>query len=286
MLIKHLYYVILCNNQWIITDIIKDMKMGKNDKKRVCHYTSYTDDMVTTSNQEFRLKDNYKWVNNNIFYRISAGLIYAAALAFAHVYCKVWLHGSFKNREVLKPFKKQGYYVYGNHTQPLGDVVIPARACKDRRIYTIVSMSNYGIPVIGKILSRLGALPIPDGIENYKYFYKGVKTRIKQKHPVVIFPEAHVWPYCTMIRPYPETSFRFPVEDGVPAFCMTTTYQKRKNKERPKMTVYIDGPFYPDSSLTSKKAQQKKLHDEIFNCMKKRSELSTYQYIQYEEKIL
>ena len=37
--------------------------MKKNVSKT---YASYTDDFVTSSNQNYELKDNYKWLNNNI----------------------------------------------------------------------------------------------------------------------------------------------------------------------------------------------------------------------------
>ena len=70
------------------------------------------------------------------------------------------------------------------------------------------------------------------------------------KKCVVIYPEAHVWKYYTKIRPYPSTSFKFPVHCNVPAFCMTTTYYKRKLGKKPGIVVYIDGPFMLDNNLT------------------------------------
>ncbi len=48
----------------------------------------------------------------------------------------------------------------------------------------------------------LGALPVPDSISEYKKFSKAYKKRISDGHPVVIYPEAHVWPYYTGIRPF------------------------------------------------------------------------------------
>ena len=41
--------------------------MKKQDPK---FYDSYTEDFVTSSNQDCEDKDNYKWLNNNIFYKI------------------------------------------------------------------------------------------------------------------------------------------------------------------------------------------------------------------------
>ena len=114
-------------------------------------------------------------------------------------------------------------------------------------------------------------------------FVKCVKQRVEEKNCIVIYPEAHVWPYYTKIRPFPTTSFKFPVEAKLKSFAATTTYQKRKWGKKPKITVYVDGPFEVDEKL-SKKENQEKLCNEIYECMKKRSNESTYEYIEYRRK--
>ncbi|MDE6546989.1 MAG: 1-acyl-sn-glycerol-3-phosphate acyltransferase, partial [Lactobacillus sp.] len=115
------------------------------------------------------------------------------------------------------------------------------------------------------------------------HLLKGVRTLTSKNAHIVIYPEAHVWPYYTEIRPFPETSFNFPVQANKASFVMSTTYQKRKFSKRPKITVYIDGPFFPDPSLP-KKQQQKKLHDQVFQQLKDRSKLSDYSYYQYQQR--
>ena len=65
---------------------------------------------------------------------------------------------------------------------------------------------------------------------------------------------------------------------------MTTTYQKRKLGKRPKITIYIDGPFYPDN-LPTRKEQAISLRDKVYNQMTIRSKNSTYSYIKYEKRI-
>ncbi len=144
-----------------------------------------------------------------------------------------------------------------------------------------------------------------------KKFLEAIRTRIGEKSCVILYPEAHVWPWYTGIRPFPDTSFRFPAEIPAPSFCMTTTYQRRKEnpllrmihrlrrkeaakaegdrseadrerRVRPAITVYIDGPFYPEPGL-HRKEQQKKLCEEIHACMERRSKNSTYEYVRYEK---
>lgn len=273
-----------------ISHSIKQIVTGDDNimkADRTIYYSSYTDDVVKSHNQSFKLKTNYEWINNSLLFKMASMVIYVLAIVIGYICCKLFFNISYKNRKLLKKCKKDGYFVYANHTQPVGDVVIPALACVGKRVYVIVSQANYGIPVIGKILPELGALPVPDSISQYKKFTEAYKKHIEQGHPVIIYPEAHVWPYYTQIRPFEKTSFRFPAELNKPVYVMTTTYTHRhflKNIiKRPKVNVYIDGPFYPDTGAGIKD-NQKMLHDRVYEVMKSRSHLSDYEYIRYERK--
>ena len=71
-------------------------------------YASYTDDFVTSSNQNYEIKDNYKWLNTNIFYKIISSILYFLAYLVALIYCKLILKVTFKNKKVLKGIDKKG----------------------------------------------------------------------------------------------------------------------------------------------------------------------------------
>lgn len=258
------------------------MPKDKKQKPKIYYYKTYNDDFVKSKKQDYKIKQDYKWINNNFLYRVCSKILYFLAYIFSLLYCKFILHVSVKNRKVLKKYKGQGYFLYGNHTQPFGDVFIPAYVSR-KRIYTVVSQSNLGIPVIGKLLPMLGALPVPNTIKDSKKFLEAINKRIQQKNCVVVYPEAHVWPYYTDIRPFPTTSFKFPVQCNAPAFSMTTTYYKRKFGKKPGITIYIDGPFTPQNTL-SKKENEKIICEEIYRCMLDRSKNSTYEYIKYKEE--
>ena len=94
-----------------------------------------------------------------------------------------------------------------------------------------------------------------------------------------------MWPYYTGIRPFEKTSFRFPSELKAPVYVMTTTYTRRRFfgvvTKRPKLTVYVDGPYYADSELSIKENQQQ-LHDKVEAAMNMYSKKSDYEYIHYE----
>ena len=124
--------------------------------------------------------------------------------------------------------------MYANHTNPMLDPFIPTVISNPNPIYVIISSVNLSIPVIGKILKYLGGLPLPTNIKATKNFLEVIKLRVSQNHPVMIYPEAHLWPYYTKIRPFTELSFRYPVQYKTPVFCFTNTYQKRKFGNKPK----------------------------------------------------
>ena len=250
-------------------------------KKRVVYFQNYEEDVVTSKNQDYKLKDNYKWISNNIFYRFTSFLCHMFFLIIAYFYCKFILHVTIKNKKVLKGYK--GYFLYANHTQELGDVLDPILISFPIHPYFVCSPANLGVPVIGKILPNAGALPIPDSIKGLIKLKEGITHKIKHNKCVVIYPEAHVWPYYAKIREFPNTSFHFPYENNAPVFVATTTYQKSKIFKKPKITIYIDGPYKVDDKL-SKKENIQKLHDMVYNIMQERSKLSNIEYIKYIKK--
>lgn len=251
--------------------------------RKTLYYKSFQDDFFESNDQNYTLPDDYEWVKNGLLDRVWSAILYGVAVLFSTVYCRLVLHLRFKNRSVLKQANKAGAFIYANHTQPIGDVFIPALACLPRRINTVVSPANLGLRFIGKLLTPLGALPVPNGIRDLKKLNEAIEYRLRQKRYILIYPEAHVWEYCTDIRPFGETSFGYPVMFDKPTYCMTATYQKSRIFRRPTMTVFVDGPFYPDGSL-GRRERTKKLHREISECMKKRSKSSNYSYIRYERE--
>ena len=124
--------------------------------------------------------------------------------------------------------------------------------------------------------------------EEKRAFNDAVDIRLKQKKVLVIYPEAHVWPYATKIRKFPagDRSFKYAVRNNLPIFTMTTTYHKRKDKKRgdlPRMDVYLDGPFYPDSKK-SEDEKRAELSQKAYESMVKYSKKSTYEYFKYIKK--
>ncbi|MCD7782980.1 MAG: 1-acyl-sn-glycerol-3-phosphate acyltransferase [Firmicutes bacterium] len=260
--------------------------MNDNRKANVKIYKTFEDDFTESKNQSAGLPENFVWVHENIFYRMASAVTFALAWVFGIVYSKLVLRVKVKNRKVLKKYRKEGYFLYCNHTQAMGDAFIPTCVLGFKRFHTVAGAANLGIPVIGRLLPMIAAIITPDSIHDSVKFCEAVKTRIDEGRCVIIYPEAHVWEWYTKIRPFPATAFYFPVKYNAPSFSMTLVYSKKKRareSSKPRITVYIDGPFFPDEGLSVRRRREK-LHDEIYEAMVKRSSLSDCEYIHYRKE--
>ena len=110
-----------------------------------------------------------------------------------------------------------------------------------------------------------------------------VHKRVADGNLVTVYPEAHIWPYYTGIRPFPDHSFGYPARDGAPVYAMTSCYQKRPFGKRPKVITFLDGPFFPDMNLPLPQRKQK-LRQQCHDAMVKRAEAySTYRFYEYKK---
>lgn len=242
-------------------------------------FTSYSEDVVFSANQDYGLPPDYRWVEERPAAVRRSRLLYKIAFTFASIYCPLVLHVKVVGKEKLP--QQGSFYLYGNHTQPMGDAFTPAWICgRKRRIYVPIAPANLGIPVLGGLLPYLGGLPVPEDGRSFQRFWQAMRQRTEEGNAMVVYPEAHVWPYYTGIRPFDGSAFSYPVWWNCPSYCMTTTYQKRKWGKKPRITVYLDGPYWPDPTASRKK-QKEQLREQIYGTMLERSKESNYAYYQY-----
>lgn len=259
--------------------------MNVLDKQRIIYYSDELNDEFSKAVIKPKTIDkSYIYCHDSAFKRFTHFFWYRMiATPIAFLYGKAVFGQRTVDAEKLKPFRHKGYFLYGNHTQAIADPFIPNVINFPQTNYFIVHPNNVSMPVLGKVTPSLGALPLPDDMTAYRSFLNAVERRIDEGHTVVIYPEAHIWPYYTRIRPFPDTSFHYPVKQNVPVFCFTNTYRKRRFVKRPRIVTYIDGPFYADRSLT-KAAQKAELRQRVFECMCRRAENSDTEYIKYIKK--
>ena len=259
--------------------------MPSSEKKRaeqeVIYYSDELNDEFSTAQIVAKPIDgSWKYIRNRVlsffWYRIIATPI-------AFFYTKIKYRHKIVGKEKLKGFEKSGYFVYGNHTQILGDPLIPTFVCFPKKAYIIVHANNVSMPYLGRVTPYMGGLPLPDDMAATRNFSAAIEKRIDQGGAVFIYPEAHIWPYYTKIRPFGDGSFSYPIKHGTPTFCFTNTYQQKGKRKHPRIVTYIDGPFYPDSSLPMRK-QRRLLRTEVYMTMCERAKRSDVEWIKYVPK--
>lgn len=255
-------------------------------KKEIVFYYSdeLNDDVLTPRLKRKTVDENYKYVHTSLFKKITSFFWYRiVAVPIAFIYMKLKFHHKIVNKRILRKYKGTGYFVYGNHTQEIGDAFIANLISLPKRSYIVVHPDNISLPVIGKITPSLGALPLPDNMAAMRSFNDAIEKRITKGCAVAIYPEAHVWPYYTKIRPFTDASFTYPIKLGVPTFSFTSTYQKRRLSKKPKIVTYIDGPFYPSesSSIREKRASLRNL---VYDAMCARAESSSVEVVKYVKR--
>lgn len=254
----------------------------------VIYYEDELNDDFSPTNDKITpivVDEHYVYLVKNPFKRFLSFTLRRVILPFvAFCYNRINYQVVYRNRKVLKKAKKTGYFIYGNHTQLTPDAFIPFELTLPKEGLIIVSRETVSIPFVGNIAKALGAIPLPSDIKATKHFLEYIEKKIKvDKAAIGIYPEAHIWPFYTGIRPFGDGSFHYPVKYNVPVFCFTNTYHKKRFGKKPRIITYVDGPFYPDESLSTLE-RKKKLRDQVYEAMKKRSEESDYSYIQYRKK--
>jgi len=199
------------------------------------------------------------------------------------VYLKVKYQHKIVNKKCLKQAGNTGFFLYGNHTNPIADALIPTMLAHPTGVYVIVHPNNVSMPVLGRITPALGALPLPDDKEAVKNFQRAIEHVIEKKQCITIYPEAHIWPYYTGIRAFKDSSFRYPAQLQVPVFSFTNTYQKKRFGKSPRMVTYLDGPFYAKKELP-RKEQKQRLRDQVYAAMQRDCQNSNVELIKYIKK--
>lgn len=236
------------------------------------YYDEVNDDFANNGIKTKPTPENYDYQPANALHWLLHVFVYYLVL---FLYSVIHIFGagySVRNSEVIKKRKNRrcGYFVYGNHTNGLSDALSMPSASFPKITYTIVHPDAISMPVFGRIVALLGTLPRPSSRNNFTRFNKAIEKIIERGCPVMVFPEAHIWPKYNKIRNFPDVSFYYPVKLNVPCYAKTTVYKKKANGHTSAL-IYFDGPFYPNQELPFKQAQ-KDLRDRVFEQMTKRTQ--------------
>lgn len=252
-------------------------------KKKVIYYTDELNDEF--SNAKIipkKIDEDYVYIHTNPIWNCCSYLLQNVfSVPIKVLYSKLKFRIKYIGKEKLKKYKNEGYFVFANHTQVFADTFIPSLPIYPKRNFFIVNPENVSIKFLGNVVQMLGAIPIPESKKAMKNFLEAVEYRVNKGHSITIYPEAHIWPYYTKIRPFKSVSFSYPVHLSKPVFCMTNTYQSYgRNNNKVRVVSYIDGPFYANENLNVAQRKQD-LRDRVYECMVERSKNSNIEVIKY-----
>lgn len=257
---------------------------GRKYPKKTEYYDSFEGEFVKDVPGSKRIDKNYKYIHKNFLWHMCAFAVYRLlATPFAFIYTKLFLRQKHIGKAKLRGVKS--FVLYSNHNEPVGDAFTPSVVAFPRRTYVVVSPANVLLPVIGKVNPMLGALPTPSDIRAARNFSLATQQLLsgKRRCCITVYPEAHVWPKCTLLRPMAPTAFDIAARSGAPVFVSTRVYKKMKLFGH-RAVVYIDGPFYPEDGLGRSEASVR-LCETVRNTMSKRlSEGDNLDIIRYERK--
>ena len=239
------------------------------------------EDFANNGIQAKKVDSNYKYINKNPFSIFFGNLLLILLFPVAKLIAFFLYRPKFVNKkQVLSKVKKKGYYIYSNHTLEVDPLVIPTFVNIFKKTYIAASAETFSInPMVSWLVKSFGGFPVPNTPEMYYRYVDFIKHVINKKRKVLMYPEAHIWPYCNWIRHYTPTSFKYPVMTDSPIIVCTTCFVPSKPNKKPKKVIYVDGPYYPNTNLPFDQAVED-LRNQCFEVMDARAKkYSTVEYI-------
>lgn len=257
------------------------MKLKEFEDEKELEYASLKDDEhVFHMWTPFKVKidKNYKFVSNNIFFKLASNLLYVVAYILVLIFNKVVF--GFKIKGLSNLWAVEGGKVtVSNHIHPM-DCTMNAIINGPNKLYFPTLQSNFEIPVIRWIIKLLNAIPIPEELEAKKAFYHAIDGLLQDRKTVHLYPEAAMRPYCTKIRKFKRGAFRFSVQNQVPIVPIVYTYEEVTGvrmlfKKKPFINAEVLPAVYPDTKLPEAEAIEK-LKNEVHNAMEEAMNKKTY----------
>lgn len=247
--------------------------------KKTIYYTDPSHDFVGDG-ESTPLCRGYRYINDSPWARFGSTVLYrgiATPIAFLHN--KLFLCERIVGREILP--REGGYFLFLNHTETVGDAFTPSLAAFPRRVYVVVHPDNLSWGAVAELTPALGALPLPSDRCAAREFGAAIRRRLSEGGVIAVYPEAHVWPKCSFIRPFEDGAFDLARMFGAPVYTATRVYRKSALGYR--TVVYIDGPFEFDSSLGRREGRDR-LCREVRDTMEKRSASGDVEVYRYERR--
>ncbi len=260
--------------------------MSAYPKKTLYYEDELKDDFASTKIERKPLPKDFKFHHENVFYRFfSACLYYIVAVPVIWIVLRLFVGARIVGKKKWKRARLSGkpVFVYGNHTSAFDALYVPLLLALPKRTRIISSIEAVSNPLIRGLEVFLAALPLPDTAEHRPAFVKAVEYHASHGDAFLIFPEAHIWPYSTRIRPFGEQAYVYPASLGAPVVSVCTTFERRKVLSflPPRPVIHVSEVQYPDMDLPISE-RSKLLRDESYRYMVEvASSLENVEYYRY-----
>ena len=228
--------------------------------------------------------ENYKYKRTNPINNFFSGILYhGIAKPVLGLYC---LFKGIKvvNKKELKKLKGKGAYFYSNHVAISDVFKFQAYVGFNMKRVNIIGYSDsLSMPIVRNLVRALGYLPLPlkGDAKNMLAMTESLDFYTKKGQFVLIYPEAHIWPYYTKVRNFTSGSFIYPAKYMTPVVPAVTIWRKPKIGKKPKQTIVIGEIIFPKegkSMIENKEYLHKKCLEEMQRIS---NSYDQYEYIKY-----
>lgn len=264
------------------------MNFKEVKKTKIAYYSDeLRDDFNEVGLSRPPVPKNYKYKRTNPINNFFSAILYhGIAKPIIGLFCVC--HGiRVKNRRNLKLLKGKGAFIYSNHVSISDVFKFQAEVFFfGRRVNILGYSDSLSMPIVRNLTRALGYLPLPlkGDLKNQIALADSMEYYINKRQYVLIYPEAHIWPYYTKVRSFRDGSFNYPAKCNAPVVPVVTTWRKPLIGKTPRQTLYILKPIFPqeDKTITENKTY---LHEETLKAMQEFADsVPQYEYIKYIKK--
>ena len=135
------------------------------------------EEFSTAQIEAITIDENYKYGTNSFAFKFIRFFYYRIfALPVAYIYLKLHWGHRIIGRNKIKPFQKNSFFLFANHTNSMADALIPTFVSYPKHAFVIVHAANVSIPGLGQSTKYLGAIPLPGNIRATKNFLETINA--------------------------------------------------------------------------------------------------------------
>ena len=245
---------------------------------------------TTKKHNKLVVDDKYKYQKNWFFRTFQFIFYHFIARPIFFLYGKIGLGIKVYGKKKLKNVKG-GAITISNHVHYVDFMIATTFVKRFRRTHIVSRKENFDVPYVGKLMSAFGVMPLPETPKAHMNFYRQITCYLKKNRFVHVFPEGSMWPYYNRLRPFKSGAFHFASRNNVPVIPYILLFRKTKGlrrlvKKRPKISVYICDPIYPDLSLNIRERNEdlcNRAQKAMQDTLDKYGSFEYYHYVSKEE---